>query len=143
MKALLHIVLSGLAVLLVAKVVPGIHYQGDWVYLILTGVVVGLLNLTVKPLVTFLSLPFIVLTLGFFFIVINACLFGINWLATGGDGGWWAVWPLLGWGIGLPMGIKVAPLIGVSFREVITESSRRNGTCMACCLIRSRMGSSR
>ena len=72
MKALLHIVLSGLAVLLVAKVVPGIHYQGDWVYLILTGVVVGLLNLTVKPLVTVLSLPFIVVTLGFFFIVINA-----------------------------------------------------------------------
>ena len=72
MKALLHIVLSGLAVLLVARVVPGIHYQGDWVYLILTGIVVGLLNLTVKPLVTVLSLPFIVVTLGFFFIVINA-----------------------------------------------------------------------
>ena len=72
MKALLQIVLSGLAVLLVARIVPGIHYEGDWLYLILTGVVVGLLNLTVKPLVTVLSLPFIVLSLGLFFIVINA-----------------------------------------------------------------------
>ena len=74
MRALLQIVLSGLAVLLVARVVPGIHYEGDWVYLILTGVVVGLLNLTVKPIVTVLSLPFIVLTLGLFFFVINAFL---------------------------------------------------------------------
>ena len=84
MKALLHIVLSGLAVLLVAKVVPGIHYQGDWIYLILTGVVVGLLKLTVKPLVTVLSLPFIVVTLGFFFIVINAfILYVASWLLNG------------------------------------------------------------
>ena len=84
MKALLHIVLSGLAVLLVAKVVPGIHYQGDWIYLILTGVVVGLLNITVKPLVTLLSLPFIVLSLGLFFIVINAfVLYVASWLLSG------------------------------------------------------------
>ena len=56
MRALIQIVLTGLAVLLVARIVPGIHYEGDWLYLILTGVVVGLLNLTVKPLVTVLSL---------------------------------------------------------------------------------------
>ena len=84
MKALLHIVLSGLAVLLVAKLVPGIHYEGDWLYLILTGVVVGLLNITVKPLVTILSLPFIVVTLGLFFIVINAfVLYCAAWLLNG------------------------------------------------------------
>jgi putative membrane protein len=84
LKALLHIVLSGLAILLVAKVVPGIHYQGDWIYLILTGVVVGLLNITVKPLVTVLSLPFIVLSLGLFFIVINAfVLYVASWLLSG------------------------------------------------------------
>ena len=34
---------------------------------------------------------------------------------------------LFGWGIGLPMGIKIAPVAGISFREVTTESSRRNG----------------
>lgn len=84
MKALLQIVLSGLAVLLVARIVPGIHYEGDWLYLILTGVVVGLLNLTVKPLVTVLSLPFIVLSLGLFFIVINAfVLYVASWLLNG------------------------------------------------------------
>ncbi len=35
------------------------------------------------------------------YLVINAGLFGINWLTTGGDGPWWAFWPLLGWGIGV------------------------------------------
>ncbi len=84
MRALIQIVLSGLAVLLVARIVPGIDYQGDWLYLILTGVVVGLLNLTVKPLVTVLSLPFIVLSLGLFFIVINAfVLYVASWLLEG------------------------------------------------------------
>ncbi len=35
------------------------------------------------------------------YAVINAGLFTINWLTTGGDGPWWAVWPLFGWGIGV------------------------------------------
>lgn len=84
MRALIQILLNGLAILLVARVVPGIHYSGDWVYLLLTGVVVGLLNLTIKPLVTVLSLPFIVLSLGLFFIVINAfILYAASWFLGG------------------------------------------------------------
>lgn len=67
----MQIVLNGLAILLIAYLVPGIHYQGDFLYLLLAGVVLGLLNLLVKPLVTLLSLPFIILTLGLFFFVIN------------------------------------------------------------------------
>ena len=35
------------------------------------------------------------------YLVVNAGLFGINWVTTSGDGGWWFYWPLLGWGIGL------------------------------------------
>jgi hypothetical protein len=35
------------------------------------------------------------------FAVVNAGLFAINWLATGGEGGWWFQWPLVAWGIGL------------------------------------------
>ena len=84
MKALIQILLNGVAILVVAYLVPGIHYSGDWLYLILAGVVVGLLNLTVKPLLTVLSLPFIVFTLGLFFIVINACvLYVASWLLGG------------------------------------------------------------
>jgi putative membrane protein len=84
LKALVQILLNGLAIVVVAYIVPGVHYSGDWLYLLLVGVVVGLLNLTVKPLMTVLSLPFIVFTLGLFFIVINACILYIAaWLLDG------------------------------------------------------------
>ena len=84
MRVIVQVLLNGLAILLVARIVPGIHYTGDWVYLLITGVVVGLLNLLVKPLVTVLSLPFIVLSLGLFFIVINAfILYLAAWLLDG------------------------------------------------------------
>jgi hypothetical protein len=35
------------------------------------------------------------------YVVVNAALFGINWVSAGGDGPWWFYWPLLGWGVGL------------------------------------------
>ena len=35
------------------------------------------------------------------YAVVNAGVFGINWVTTGGDGPWWFYWSLLGWGIGL------------------------------------------
>lgn len=35
------------------------------------------------------------------FMVINGGLFLINWMTKGADGGWWAIWPLMFWGLGL------------------------------------------
>jgi putative membrane protein len=84
LRAIVQILLNAIAILLVARIVPGIQYQGDWIYLLLTGVVFGLLNLIVKPLVTVLSLPFVVLSLGLFFIVINGfILYLAAWLLDG------------------------------------------------------------
>lgn len=74
-KILARIALNGLAVVLAAQLVPGIHFSGDIPYLLLTGVVIGALNVFIKPLVTLLSLPLVVVTLGLFFIVINGALF--------------------------------------------------------------------
>lgn len=73
-RALAQIALNGLGVVVAAYLVPGIHYSGDILYLLLTGLVIGALNLLVKPLVTLLSLPLIVLTLGLFFLVINGLM---------------------------------------------------------------------
>ncbi|HVT57533.1 MAG TPA: phage holin family protein [Thermoanaerobaculia bacterium] len=74
MRALLQVVLNAVAVWLAAQLVPGIHYSGGLVYLLLAGLVLGLVNLLVKPIVTFLSLPLIVLSLGLFFLVINGLM---------------------------------------------------------------------
>ena len=66
--------LNGVAILIAARIVPGMEYQGGIWYLLLTGLVIGALNLLVKPLVTLLSLPLVILTLGLFFIVINGLM---------------------------------------------------------------------
>src|SRR5258708_35398870 len=81
MRALLQVVLNAAALWLAASLVPGIHYTGGLVWLLLAGLVLGLLNLLVKPLLTFLSLPLIVLALGLFYLVINGLvLYLAAWL---------------------------------------------------------------
>jgi putative membrane protein len=71
LRALLQVVLNGVALLIAAKLIPGIHFSGGLVYLLLAGLVIGLINLLVKPIVSFFSFPLIVLTLGLFYLVIN------------------------------------------------------------------------
>jgi putative membrane protein len=75
MRILAQILLNGLGVVLAAKLVPGISYSGGLLYLVLAGLVIGLINLLVKPLATLLSLPFIILTLGLFYLVVNGAMF--------------------------------------------------------------------
>jgi len=74
MRALLQIVFNGIALLVAAKLVPGIVYTGSLPQLLLAGLVLGLLNLLVKPVVTFFSFPLVVVTLGLFFLVINGVI---------------------------------------------------------------------
>ncbi len=64
-----------------AEVVGGIHLDG-LVSILAVAAILGLLNLYLRPVLFVLSLPFTILTLGFFVIVINAILLGItDWLA--------------------------------------------------------------
>lgn len=74
MRMILQVFLNGVAILVAARIVPGIEYSGGIWYLLLTGLVIGLLNLFVKPLVTLLSLPLVIVTLGLFFLVINGLM---------------------------------------------------------------------
>lgn len=47
------------------------NLHGDWVNLVWFGIVVGLLNWLVKPILVFFSFPLIILTIGLFYFVIN------------------------------------------------------------------------
>jgi putative membrane protein len=77
MHHLIHVLLSALAVLLAAKVVPGLRVRsfGSAVFF---AVVLAILNKLLYGVLVFFSLPFIIITLGLFLFVINAFLF---WLA--------------------------------------------------------------
>lgn len=74
LRALLQVVLNGVALLVAAELIPGIQYTGGLLYLLLAGLVLGVLNLLVKPIVSFFSFPLIVLTLGLFYLVINGLI---------------------------------------------------------------------
>ncbi|HVS01819.1 MAG TPA: phage holin family protein [Thermoanaerobaculia bacterium] len=80
-RMLVQVALNGVGLLLTALFVPGIDWQGGLLALFLAGLVLGLVNLVVKPLVTLLSIPFLVVTLGLFYLLINAAMLGlVAWL---------------------------------------------------------------
>ena len=59
--------------------VPGFVVNGGVKEFIIAGFVLGLLNLTVKPVLKFISTPIIILTLGIFSLIINGFLL---WLVS-------------------------------------------------------------
>ncbi len=74
MKLLIRLLINALAILLIAYLVPGVAVSGFYTALIVA-VVLGLLNLVIKPLILLLTLPITIITLGLFTFVINALLF--------------------------------------------------------------------
>ena len=74
MKFLVNWLLKALALLLVAYFVPDIHMRGLDVALI-AAVVIGLMNMLVRPILVIFTLPITILTLGLFILVINGLLF--------------------------------------------------------------------
>lgn len=73
MKFILQILLTALAVVLLAKFLPGVDVDG-YVTAIIVAVVLAILNLIVKPILVLLTLPVTVITLGLFLLVINAVI---------------------------------------------------------------------
>lgn len=63
---------------LVAKIVPGIHVHGGFVWLIWIALLFSLVNLILGPLFRLVSLPLIVITLGLFLLIVNAGLLAIT-----------------------------------------------------------------
>src|SRR5690606_25717663 len=71
---LLKIFIVALSLLFVAEIVPGI-LVADFYVAVIAAIVLGILNLTVKPILFILTLPITILTLGLFTFIINATIF--------------------------------------------------------------------
>jgi len=71
---LIRWLVNALALLAVAYIVPGIVVSSFYIALIVA-VILGIVNVTLKPLLLLLTLPITVLTLGLFALVINALCF--------------------------------------------------------------------
>ncbi len=73
MGLLIRFVVTGIAVFLATAIVPGIEVQSASAG-VAAVIALALLNAVVRPFLYLLSLPFIILTLGLFMVIINALL---------------------------------------------------------------------
>jgi len=70
-RFLLRILSNALALYLVTSLVPGVSFRGDWKAYVFAGLIFAVINAFLKPILKLVSMPFIVLTLGLFSIVVN------------------------------------------------------------------------
>ena len=71
-----------LAIYVAVQVVPGVDYDRGPLGLLAVAAIFGLVNATIRPLLTVLTCPFILVTLGLFLFVINAVMLLLTaWLS--------------------------------------------------------------
>ena len=93
MRLVLHLFASTLAVLTGAYVLKGVHIEGVPTAVVVA-IVLGVLNVFLRPVLIFFTLPITFLTLGLFLFVINGALILLAAKLVNGftvDNFWWAV----------------------------------------------------
>jgi len=74
MKLIFVWILNAFALFVVTQFVPGIHVD-NFTTALVAALVIGLVNMLIKPVLVILTLPITILTLGLFILVINGLLF--------------------------------------------------------------------
>jgi putative membrane protein len=81
---LLLAILTNVAALYATTIVPGIHFSGNVLTLLLAGAIFGLFNLIIRPIALLFSIPFMILTLGIFYFILNGILLVVaSWFIPG------------------------------------------------------------
>jgi putative membrane protein len=102
MEFLIRLLVNAAALWAAVQIVPGIRSDGHWSVLLAVALVFGVLNAVVRPVLTLLALPLLILTLGLFTLVINALMLMLTGWVSGlldlgfrVDGFWTAFWGAL------------------------------------------------
>jgi putative membrane protein len=82
MRLIPRLLVIAAAVWIVAAVIPGVDVNGGFVSYLVIAVIFAVVNMLVRPILIFFSLPFLLVTLGLFLLVINAALLGLTALLT-------------------------------------------------------------
>jgi putative membrane protein len=120
--------INTLALYVAASLMPGIHYEKGPGGLLLVAVIFGIVNSGLRPILTVLTCPLVLLTLGLFTLVINALLLMLtSWLSSQFDlgfrvDGFWAAF----WG-GLVIGVVSLVLSLVTGEGRVKVVSHRMG----------------
>jgi putative membrane protein len=93
MNLIIRLLITAIVAYLLTKVLPGVHFEG-FSSAIIFAIVLGVLNIFVKPILGLLGLPLTIITLGLFALVINALIiliadYFIDSMVV--DGFWWAL----------------------------------------------------
>jgi putative membrane protein len=110
MRMIINWILSAIALLVVARVVPGFYVRG-FMSALWAAVVIGFVNATFGLLLKLITFPLTILTLGLFWLVINALMLEFaTWFAPGlrVAGFWPAFW-----------GAIVLSLVNMLFRWLV------------------------
>ena len=81
MHLLVRFACNAAALYVAAWALSGVTYGDEWWSLLIAAAVFTLVNMWLKPIVKLLSLPFIIVTLGLFLLVVNIfMLYVTDWL---------------------------------------------------------------
>lgn len=73
MNLIIRWLLAAIAIVLTSYLLPGVFLSGFWTAVLLA-LVIGVINVVIKPILLILTLPINILSLGLFTLVINALL---------------------------------------------------------------------
>ncbi len=98
-KVLVRWFVGSLALYVAVQLIPGITYEGGWTTLAGMALIIGLVNAFIRPILSILSCPLIILTMGVFLLVINgamlllasrlASIFGVPFYVEGFGSAFW------------------------------------------------------
>jgi putative membrane protein len=83
-----RLLINAAALWAATRIIPGISFNGEWSTLIVVALIFGVLNASVRPLLWFMTLPLLIVTLGLFTFVLNALMLWLtgavsDWLGLG------------------------------------------------------------
>lgn len=93
MRMVVNWVVSALAIIITAYLLPGVHVSSLITALVIA-VVLGVINAFIKPIFVLLTFPITIMTLGLFGLVLNALFILLAAAIVPGfqvDGFWWAL----------------------------------------------------
>jgi putative membrane protein len=77
MALVIRVAITTFAVWISVGVIDGLEFDGSFWNLTLIGLILGVINASIKPLLKVLSIPVIVISLGLFLLVINWAMFAL------------------------------------------------------------------
>jgi putative membrane protein len=88
MQIIWRLLINAAALWAATRITPGISFDGDWWTLLVVALIFGVLNVSVRPLLWFMTLPLLIVTLGLFTFVLNALMLWLTgvvseWLGLG------------------------------------------------------------